>query len=66
MPVAKTSECHGHLVRTSLGAFVTHLIRVRGRAAGSRRIGVEAIIRGGDDHRSVAVNVDVGRCRPAP
>jgi hypothetical protein len=47
------------LVRTGLSALVAHLIRETARATAADAIGVETIIRGGDDQRAVPVNIDV-------
>jgi hypothetical protein len=42
-----------------LSARVADLVRETARTTAADAIGVETIIRGGDDQRTVAVNIDV-------
>jgi hypothetical protein len=55
----QTSERDCCLIRTGLSVGVAHLIRVGARATATDAIGVEAVIRGGDDQHAVAVNIDI-------
>ena len=43
------SKRHRHLIRTGLGACIAHFIRVGGMATATGGIGVETIVRVGDD-----------------
>jgi hypothetical protein len=62
----ETSECHRHLIRTGVAAGFAYLIRVGSRATVTGGIGVETVIRGGNDQHAVALNVDIARSGPAP
>ena len=63
--VIKISECHRRLIRTGLGACVTHLIRECAVAASVSVIGVwTRIVRHSGDLHAVPINVEIGRSRP--
>jgi hypothetical protein len=60
------SEPHRRLIRTGLAARVAHLIGVGDMATATGGIGVEPVIRGGDNWRAISIDVDIARCRPRP
>jgi hypothetical protein len=53
------SKRHCHLIRTGLGACVAHLIREGAVDTVTDPIGVETVIRGGDDLHAITVNIDI-------
>ena len=59
-------EPHRRIVGAGHGASFTHLIRVPGPAGVSGGISITARVGYCRDHDSIAVDVDVGRGRPAP
>ena len=59
-------EAHRHIVRASRGASFAHVVDVLSPAGVAGGISIGARVRYGRNQRAVAVNVDVGRGRPAP
>src|SRR5438132_7562293 len=64
VPLAPESHCH--FVGAGLRSSFTHLIREASPTGGTGGISIGTRVRYRRDHNSIAVDVDVGRRRPAP
>ena len=56
---SETSERHRRVIRAGLRAGVADPVRESARTTAADAIGVETIIRGGDDQHAIAVNINV-------
>src|SRR5437762_11042122 len=59
-------ETHSHSVRAGLGASFTHLIHETNLATRAGVVVIGTVVCCCHDHISIAIDVDVRRCRPPP
>jgi hypothetical protein len=60
------SEYHCRLIGTGLSTGIAYLIRKGARRRATDFVGVETVVPGGNDQRTIAINVDPTRSRAAP